>query len=118
MTTLAFRIRAEAIMRGYWELDASEQPAERRSIARQLGCKTEAVTVALKRVGRSVGRPRNPELPRCSHCGQALPASQGVPPLVQIAEFPVRGYAFSSSPSGRKVDAPPQVPTPQSANQE
>jgi hypothetical protein len=72
MTTLASRIRELAERRGYWmQTSPSAMRWERREIAYQLGCKTEAVTVALNRTPKR-GRPRNPALTRCEKCGQPL----------------------------------------------
>lgn len=72
MTTLAERIRAEAVERGYWSMEEYARLSERRDIGRVLGCKTVTVTLTLKRSSK-LGKPRNPALTRCEKCGQALP---------------------------------------------
>jgi hypothetical protein len=72
VTTLASRIREKAESTGYWSLESDWSRRDmRKDIARWLGCKTEAVTVALNRTPKR-GRPRNPALTRCALCGQPL----------------------------------------------
>lgn len=72
MTTLASRIREKAELFAYELCESeSERRHARKSIALVLGCKTEAVTVALNRTPKR-GRPRNTALTRCEKCGQAL----------------------------------------------
>jgi len=74
--TLADRIRAIASAQGYrYLLTESERRAERKEIARELRCATQAVKDALKR-SPVRGKPRNPALTRCALCGQPMTAAQ------------------------------------------